>query len=395
MPYSSSDSQTNLFWAAGESCVWSTARGLFAGLALLIGFAVFVPLEQLQPIVDTPENGGVASSGRHCIRAISLTADGHQAWIVRYPAILQRVQCDTGKITFDRTLEQSYDGGLKPTVTTNEAVVYGRDHKTLLRPFQPPHEPITILESDREWVDASPMHDRLATCHNSIVEIWSLSSKTRLFARELACAVSRLCWSPDGRHLLVVLTDGNLQVLAAETLALEHARPTDFIGGCCLTWAANGRHAAAFYPTGGVVIWDLEHETIRPIPVEQAYLYTCALSPHGERVAIPGHNGRIVLVDPDEALPPTTMGSAAPRINALCFSADGTTLLVGRIDGGLECWSVTKGTILWSLDASLNKTTPARAEHGLSPRNLEPEPVQTRSRTALYGRGASWASTRS
>lgn len=393
MSYPSPDSRPDLLHTSVWSCIWSTAQCVLAGGALLVGFAVFVPLEQFDSITEMKDDNRSMHTTRNYIRSFCLSGDGKQAWVVRYPSVLQCISLEDGDVTFDKAIGLSFNGGLQPTAAMDGAVVYRTDHAILLQPIQSTGEPLIVLDSDCDWISASPMHDLLAVVRKSVVELWSITSRTRINWKELEGPVGRVLWSPDGHRLLVILHDGSLQVLAAENLSLQHGQNTDMIGGGNLIWAANGNHAATFNPLGGVNVWDLKRGHVQKVHAEPAYLYSCALAPDGTRIAITGPDGQIWLIDADDGAQKTTLGTASSLISALCFSAEGTSLLVGCVDGRVECWSVVDGTMLWSLDEALARE-PSTLVRG-RPIPTESPPAHFWRRASSDYRGVSWTSIRS
>lgn len=333
--------------------IWSTVQSVVIGGVLLTGFAMFVPLDDIERASIVPEGRSGAASTRNGIRTISLSADRKEAWVARFPAVMQRIRLADGALLSEQEFGETFLASLQPCAALGESVVYRTGDATYLHCARPWGTPVKLTNEYHEWIAASPMHDLLAVCANEVIEIWSMDTGIKQHSRMFGCSVARLDWSPDGERLLIMLKDGRLELLETETLATLQTQTT-WEGCANLVWAANGRHVAAYSPSHGIDLWDMSQDHLQRIGQIPGYLYTCALSPDGACVAIPGENGQILLIDTAASAQRTILGTAPSRINALCFSPDGSSLLVGSIDGRLDCWSLARQSKQWSLDMEID-----------------------------------------
>lgn len=352
MPRATASSDVRRAGKSSWSCVWSTAQCVLVAATLLMGFALFVPMDQIDSAADNRLLSRRSAVEHGGIRAMSLAGDHEHFWVIRYPAVVQRVSLHSGKVVDQKVIPQSFPGGFHFTAASGGGVVYYTEEATYLSPIPSRDASVKLFNFRNEWNTTSPMHDIIALCRDCIVETWSLTSGRPLCTKTFDCRVTRLQWSPDGCHLLALLSDGGLHILSAETLSIEQSQATGMQGGGNVTWAENGEHVAVFSSMGRVFVWDCKRELAHSVSVEPAFIYACALSPDGSCLAVPGHNNQIWLFDRDEITPPTPLGTTTSRISALCFSADGRQLLVGGVDGRIDCWSLSEGTLQWSLENS-------------------------------------------
>ncbi len=381
--------------AASLGVIWSTLQLILTGVALLVGFAVFVPADLVNSTTNTDTQRAVEFANLNSVRNLFLTADQKHVWVLRYPSIVEQVELDTGKVIMSRTIGARFNGGVQLSGAMGETALYHTGGFIFRQPLHTDEPPNKLLPSQCDWIAASPMNDLLAVCTEAVVEIWSVTTGTRLKTLELDCMVSRLSWSPDGRRLLLKLSDGQLQIRDGETLALECSQQTSTRGEGFATWGRNGNHVALFAPIGLVPVWDLKHDHVVSLPIEPAYFHAAALHPDGTSFAIPGHDGQIWLLAVDGTSPRRALETGASLVNALCFTPDGASVLVGGSDGRVECWSIADGTLRWSLDGSPASKSPStqrtRPSENLRRRTSTPQSLWSQ----RFQRGRSWASTRS
>ncbi len=318
---------------------------------LLMVLAVLAPLDEFEQTAD-PARAEIARIIRHkCVRSITLSDDGKQAWIVRYPAVLQLVDIASGEVLISREIAPGYKSELHVTAAVANAAVYVSEQGVMLQPIDAFDAPTLLMKVDlNAGVIASSPSNHLvaATCDRNLA-IWSAATGTKCQERELECPASRLAWSPDGRHLLVVLGNGRLQIYHGESMELLRSQPSALSGGGFACWSRRGDTIVAFNSSGVCVHWDWKSDRLQYSHSAPSFLVVSALSPDGEWLATPGEEGQVWLKPSLTGAEPILLGSAASRVNALCFTPDGKSLLVGGIDGRLECWSVADGAIKWSV----------------------------------------------
>ena len=133
-----------------------------------------------------------------------------------------------------------------------------------------------------------------------------------------------IVWSPDGRALAYVTTDGSVVAWDVDRGAALLREAGAAGGANGIAWAPRGRRLGWFAEGGGIRAWDaVAGPRPRVPPPSTAGALDWAWSPDGEAIAISAEEGfRVRRVDAEEEVvgPP---GLTAPASNVLAWSPDG------------------------------------------------------------------------
>ncbi len=187
--------------------------------------------------------------------------------------------------------------------------------------------------------------------HETKLEFCRIDDLSSVQTVAVGAAIRDLQWSNDGSLLLVLLANGGLQLYDEATRTLVLAQQTPHLKGHQILWGNHGSHVAVCSGEGAITVWNIRQNEIKTIEPTNSFLRVAALSPDGEWVACPDLEDQIWLISTTNAGEPRCLGSSPSLINALCFTADGQSLLVGGMEGRLERWLIADGTIEWSLQA--------------------------------------------
>lgn len=338
--------------ASGWGRLWqSGVPATVLGVVLMLALAAMTPvwIDDDLTVNDQPPTDMKA---RASVRRIQLAANGHSADVVRYPAEWQTVDVATGAVQHEEVVSPHYHGAMQRIGTPDEAVVY-LNHEgccaRLLRGTQParcviPHQPGEVFGH----LAASPQHDRVALARPQSLQLWSITEGSLQTAVELKAGVAAVEWSPDGTKLLLLLSDGQMQIRHGQTLEIQHSQATGLRGSGHVTWAESGQSVAAHDDTGTVVTWNLSAGQVESHASNLTSIRTFALAPRGEFLVMPDDLCDVWVlptVGPDRER--RYLGTADAKVSALCLFNKGQSLLVGTMAGTLESWSTLTGMPLW------------------------------------------------
>jgi dipeptidyl aminopeptidase/acylaminoacyl peptidase len=174
--------------------------------------------------------------------------------------------------------------------------------------------------------------------------------------------------TPDGNTVTAVVSrDGTAQDLIVYQLD-KQGKPRKIevsgTGISRLTYAPNNRTLLATTMTGGLQLWNMAAINPQPrwlrkppevkeavLPFEQRSLHCGPIfSPDGKTVALPGHNGKVHLLELASGQARQVLKSGLGAISNLTFSADGKRLVVANEDGSALVWDMPR-----TVDQSLKK----------------------------------------
>ncbi|MDP1798819.1 MAG: WD40 repeat domain-containing protein [Planctomycetaceae bacterium] len=341
-----------------QSFLWGVAgflvRSVLFGVIPLVGLATAIThFDVLQSARTERPMAAYLHSTRpasHTVREIRVAEDGRSVWVTRFPAIVEQVDLQTGAVLRRATVPVTFASDLQLTSPQRHAVVYMNEKGTNLQALGGASEPVIIPMPNQEniRVAVDPIHDVIAIGHDQTITLRSLTTIAKLQEVTLSHSISRLQWSADGSQLLTVLTDGTLQLLDGRTLAIRQSQQTSFVGDTKLTWPRDGQHAAICTNAGTFAVWDLARNELKRFQVDTRFLHAAALSPDGRWLAYPDAHDQVWLQSVGGEQEVRCLGTSCSLVSALCFTADGQALLIGGMDGHLECWSVMDGAAGWS-----------------------------------------------
>lgn len=199
-----------------------------------------------------------------------------------------------------------------------------------------------------------------ATLRDHLLRGLTLIPVARLFA--LAGTAEVAAWSPNGRYLAVGYSAGSLLIWDVERWRLVswawHAHRR-FVNA--LAWSPDGRMLLSAAPDGRVVLWRASAEgPLLPLWAQQTiphppHVPAVAISPPGNQWAIAdGLHSVVIWAMAPLSVPGDGRLSIDPRVSthiqhrlhvaghttALVWSADGTHLAVGTLEGQVLVWRI-------------------------------------------------------
>jgi hypothetical protein len=198
-----------------------------------------------------------------------------------------------------------------------------------------------------------PDGNRLATAgRDGCVRIWEPDTGRALGERQISqTAVPGVTFSPDGTRL--ILTDDRVLQYDADSLhqvadlirlpGHPARRPTVSPDGRTVV-ALDAAPDAAAPPAIGMI--DLHDARATDLAIDVVGV-AAAYSPDGQRLAVAGNRGEVVLIDVRSGAPihPPTIGHDGPA-GPITFSADGRTVVAGGPDGRVTIWDGHTGELL-------------------------------------------------
>ncbi len=322
------------------------------------------------------------------VRQIQLSKGGRQAWVLRQPAQWERVDVMTGAVEHHFPVAATYRSQIQRIGTETDAVLYSGEHGVFIKSPQEQGDGRKLFSVDEEIFDiaASPEHDRIACNRHMRIELWSAIETSLIASVEVTSGLSDLQWSPDGRRLLCVMANGELQIRDGMTLELERSQATDLMGCGIGVWSRDGRHVAVHNNSSVLIAWEITGKSVKTVHTGTHVMFALGFAPDGRFLVFADAENDVWMIPVDAAdVERRYVGSASAAVVALCLADDGESLLVGAIDGSLECWSMSTGIPLWT------KVQPQqRAKTAPTPSAAPINPA-----VPLAQRGASCASTRS
>lgn len=346
---------TQVWWRAGASLL----RAILWGVVPLIGLAPGVSQIDLP---DLPQhestNVSLVSSGRTTglgVREIHLSPDSKTAWVTRFPAIVQQVDLTTGEVLSQTSVSSTYANHVQWSSIQHQAVILEDDRGIRWQSVGAPSEYRIIRDTQHEVVPfaVNPTRNGLVMARETKLEFYRIDDLSPIQTVAVDAAIRNLKWSNDGSLLLVLLANGSLQLYDEATRTLARTQQTPHITGHRILWGDHGTHVAVCSEEGTIVVWNVQQNEVKTINLTNSIARAVALSPDGEWVAYPDLDDQIWLISTANAGEPRFLGCSPSLLNALCFTADGQSLLVGGMEGRLERWSIANGTVEWSLQANL------------------------------------------
>ncbi|MCC6486752.1 MAG: protein kinase, partial [Candidatus Hydrogenedentes bacterium] len=171
-------------------------------------------------------------------------------------------------------------------------------------------------------------------------------------------AVSCASLSPDGKRLATGAMDGTVTIWSVETREMlsklsKHTGPVSGV------WYNPIRaQLLSVSRDNTAVLWAIEDGT----PVFQKEIAEGgrglgAISPDGERIALPAAENSAVLLDTGTGDSSTILKGHTQRITSFVFSPDSTKLATTSLDGTARLWNVADGALLYTLEGQTNEVT--------------------------------------
>ncbi len=338
-----------------RSAGWALLRSVLWGLTPLVVVAMTMAQLDLSPPErhEAMQVARLASArfSRHPIRHLALAEGGRAVWVSRFPTIFQKRNAQTGTLLAEHSYLTGFAGNLEFTSPHRHGVVYACDRGIVLQSLDAIGNAVVLLASgggDPEF-STNPVFDVIAFGNETQIHIQSLASMKTLATFRLPSRVSRLSWSPDGASLLVLEGNGTLHILDGETLESKIVQRTSLPSNARLLWSRNGRLAIAYADQGMIVAWDWRSNRVVEHQRDDTYIRIAAVTPDGSRMAYIDEHDRVWLLSLDGQTGAQLLGTAPSVTNALLFDADGDSLLLGGVNGRLECWSLSDGAVEWSV----------------------------------------------
>lgn len=164
--------------------------------------------------------------------------------------------------------------------------------------------------------------------------------------------VENLEYSPDGKLLASVSSDGRLRIWNAETGTLISASVVEegvSLSGAAISevaFSSDGANVATAGRGGEIKLWETSSgRLLRTLIAETDSVYAIRFSPNGRILASAGSGKTIRLWDVASGEPVKVLQGHKDSINALAFSPDGAALASGSDDAMIIIWSVAKNAI--------------------------------------------------
>lgn len=342
-------SACSALWAAGLRCV----VGVFALGALLIGLASLVPADNNFSETDGDPDAARRANWRP-VRNLQPTADPSSDWVALPSGELRLVDVHRGQWV-DRWTIPSEHIATAPVLASKATAVfsdqYGRlawrhrmdSRSTPNRRFPVPEQP--------KLAAISATNQRVALATEAILQVWSVTDNPVCLAEKPRLHVSDLEWSPDGTWLLVVTSDGRLDVLDGATLERQQSTETSVRGFGQCVWSSSGTHAAAMANGGEISVWNLELNSVVTHICTTPFAIVFGLSADGQYLAVVDGLQNLWLIDVADTTQRWNYGELPAVPTALHFTADDRSFLVGLSNGDLQCWSAQAPRLRWRLSA--------------------------------------------
>lgn len=161
-----------------------------------------------------------------------------------------------------------------------------------------------------------------------------------------ACVVE-----PDGRRLAYAGDDGHVYVsnFAGQKL-VKLSGSKDWVR--VLAWIVPGRLISAD-DDGELRVWDVDRERClaKHEPTGGTAIHALALDGRGERAAIGGTVGKLMIIDLDDGDVRQRFDGHEGRVAAVCWARDDRLLISAGEDACLRVWDVERGELLHRFDA--------------------------------------------
>lgn len=192
-----------------------------------------------------------------------------------------------------------------------------------------------------------------STGSDRTVRVWSAANGAEMFQIPLRTDGNALAFSEDSRHIVIGDSDGNISIwdISALRMNIGYLRFDEYIGN--IEMSPNGKWFAA--STQGQV-WVLNPDgfsslttpQVRPIlDFKPDAVTDLEIDPQGNLLALSTTSGKVVIANVSQGGTRTLISSGPAQ--AIAFSPDAKSLLLGGEDGLLQYRSVTASDngVLW------------------------------------------------
>ena len=198
-----------------------------------------------------------------------------------------------------------------------------------------------------ERVVYSPDGLRLASCDDSTILIWDLSSHNSI-AKIEAPGVRVIDFAPNGKQLAWAGVDGRVRIL--ETASWSES--SDFSAHSSeifsVAWSPDGNTLATASGDGTVGLWDAANENKLQLRFRghEKHPISLAFSPDGSTLASFGVERSIKLWDVATGTRKLSIPTKCVGIRSLSFTPDGKVLAGGGVDRRLNLWDTETGKLI-------------------------------------------------
>jgi WD40 repeat protein len=156
-------------------------------------------------------------------------------------------------------------------------------------------------------------------------------------------------FSPDGKHLAVVVADDNkITIWDVATGSVE--RSISILSPSAVAFSPDGKLLALGGANHGVILFDVATGArLQALWGHKGHIDTVTFSPDGKLVASGGWDSTAKLWDVGTGSLLHTLSGSAAWVSVVAFSPDGRLLASGSLDGTVKLWDVATGALRQTL----------------------------------------------
>ena len=172
------------------------------------------------------------------------------------------------------------------------------------------------------------------------LSIWDITTQSRVIELEAEnWALSKVCYSPDGKTLAVSSQNGVIMIWDTETWEMLHRLKTTESSFISVAFSPDGTQIAGGAVDGAIDLWNAktgEHQIT--LEGHGSWVADLAYSPNGKTLASAGWDHTVKLWNPMTGFETRTFTGHNGWVNGVRFSPDGTSLISSSSDGSLKRW---------------------------------------------------------
>jgi WD40 repeat protein len=202
---------------------------------------------------------------------------------------------------------------------------------------------------------------RLAEAEPGYLKVWDATTGEEVLdPRDDSIEALYVAFSPgDGRWIVTGNSKGDVTVWDANTGKQQHRLPGHGTWVRGLAFSPDGRHLASLDTEGKVIVHDATNwqDTFPPkplltFPAHKTWIRgSVAFRPDGKRLLVPGDDNTVNIWDvmtPDKppSAPESTLRAHTAQVWAVAFSPDGRWVASGSEDNIVKLWNAQTGELI-------------------------------------------------
>ncbi len=172
------------------------------------------------------------------------------------------------------------------------------------------------------------------------LSIWDIETQSKIIELEADnWALSEVCYSPDGKTLVVSSHNGVVMIWETETWEMLHRLKTTGSSFISVAISPDGTQIAGGAVDGAIDLWNTktgEHQIT--LEGHGSWVADLAYSPDGKTLASAGWDHTVKLWNPTTGFETRTLSGHNGWVNGVRFSPEGTSLISSSSDGSLKRW---------------------------------------------------------